>query len=112
MKTASRLLLVGILGFVISAEAGWAQDIDRDEYAWMEAGAALVPDFDARLSGDFLEDTDVKLSLDPGFAVNGGIGERFLPWFSAASNSTTLIRPAVVMRWGRSMPACCRRLCL
>jgi opacity protein-like surface antigen len=45
-------------------------------YGWVEFGGAVLSDLDGRLRSPSIPDTDVELSLSPGFAVAGGFGER------------------------------------
>jgi opacity protein-like surface antigen len=59
---------------------------DLREYGWIEFGGAVIGDLDGRLQTPAFAtspDTDVRLSLSPGFAVSGGFGERFAPSFIA-----------------------------
>ena len=57
-----------------------------NEYGWSEIGVSAIPEFNATLSSSsqgspFSE--ALSLKMNPGFAVHGGLGQRFLPWLSA-----------------------------
>jgi hypothetical protein len=83
--------LAGLLiaGSVLMAMAQSPQPVyqpDLREYGWVEFGGAIISDLDGRFRGPSIADsseTDVRVSLSPGFAVSGGFGERFTPSFIA-----------------------------
>jgi len=78
-------LAVGAALVLISAPSLTAAEPLTSEYAWVEGGVSIVPDFDARLSAVLQEQTlneNLKLEMSPGFSAHGGFGERFLPWLS------------------------------
>jgi opacity protein-like surface antigen len=71
----------GVAGILPAQEAPWSR-----EYGWAEFGGAVIPDLDAEIGVTGAGGTvssDVKLELSPGFAVNGGLGERFNEWLAA-----------------------------
>jgi opacity protein-like surface antigen len=78
-----------IVGSVMTAIAQSPQPVfqpDLREYGWVEFGGAIISDLDGRFRGPSVadsSDTDVRVSLSPGFAVSGGFGERFTPSFIA-----------------------------
>jgi opacity protein-like surface antigen len=79
------LLLAGVISSSAQSPQPTFQP-DLREYGWVEVGGALISDLDGRFRGPSVAeplDTDVRLSLSPGFAVSGGFGERFTPSFIA-----------------------------
>lgn len=67
-----------------ATDAPESYDLPR-HYGWAELGAAMVPEFNGTLSyvdGSGPAGEDLTLKMSPGFMVNGGFGERFLPWLS------------------------------
>jgi opacity protein-like surface antigen len=78
-----------LAGSVIITSAQSPQPVfqpDLREYGWVEVGGAVISDLDGRFRGPSFGDpldTDVRLSLSPGFAVSGGFGERFTSSFIA-----------------------------
>ncbi len=84
---ARTLMLCWVLALLTSLSArGDTNAVQWSQYAWSEIGGSVIPKFNATLSSTLpgsIFSEDLKLTMSPGFAAHGGLGQRFLPWLSA-----------------------------